>query len=186
MSVFKYFSADLEGTSPECYSDSFNWHIRYLLTVGFFFSLFAVTWLGIKLTSSPRWFRMNQRLKRIIFFFFSACYATLATVCVKSFMQVDGYFVYDTTIPYHGASHVAVMISAGILLVVCLFGMPIGFAVFTRRLLESDRLRDPAVKNSYGNIYARQLFAEHFFRSNALHCTATARILIPAECSAVS
>ena len=34
-------------------------------------------------------------------------------------------------------------------------------------------------------IYARQLFAEHYFRSNALHCTATARILIPAECSAV-
>ena len=33
---------------------------------------------------------------------------------------------------------------------------------------------------------ARQLFAEHYFRSNALHCTATARILIPAECSAVS
>ena len=34
--------------------------------------------------------------------------------------------------------------------------------------------------------HARQLFAEHYFRSNALHCTATARILIPAECSAVS
>ena len=33
---------------------------------------------------------------------------------------------------------------------------------------------------------ARQLFAEHFFRSNALQCTATARVLIPAECSAVS
>ena len=33
---------------------------------------------------------------------------------------------------------------------------------------------------------ARQLFAEHFFRSNALHCTATARMLIPAECSAIS
>ena len=29
-------------------------------------------------------------------------------------------------------------------------------------------------------------FAEHYFRSNALHCTTTARILIPAECSAVS
>ena len=35
-------------------------------------------------------------------------------------------------------------------------------------------------------VCARQLFAEHFFRSNALHCTATARVLIPAECSAVS
>ena len=33
---------------------------------------------------------------------------------------------------------------------------------------------------------ARQTFAEHFFRSNALYCTATARILIPAERSAVS
>ena len=33
---------------------------------------------------------------------------------------------------------------------------------------------------------ARQDFAEHFFGSNALQCTATARILIPAECSAVS
>ena len=33
---------------------------------------------------------------------------------------------------------------------------------------------------------ARQDFAEHYLRSNALHCTATARILIPAECSAVS
>ena len=33
---------------------------------------------------------------------------------------------------------------------------------------------------------ARQDFAEHFFRSNALHCTATARMLIPAECSAIS
>ena len=35
---------------------------------------------------------------------------------------------------------------------------------------------------------ARQLFTEHYlnFRSNALHCTATARVLIPAECSAVS
>ena len=32
---------------------------------------------------------------------------------------------------------------------------------------------------------ARQNFAEHFFGSNALHCTATARMLIPAECSAV-
>ena len=32
---------------------------------------------------------------------------------------------------------------------------------------------------------ARQAFAEHFFRSNALHCTATARSLIPAECSAI-
>ena len=33
---------------------------------------------------------------------------------------------------------------------------------------------------------ARQLFAEHSFRSSALQCTATARILIPAECSAIS
>ena len=32
---------------------------------------------------------------------------------------------------------------------------------------------------------ARQDFAEHFFRSSALHCTATARILIPAQCSAI-
>ena len=36
------------------------------------------------------------------------------------------------------------------------------------------------------DLAARQLFAEHFFRSNALHCTATARMLIHAECSAVS
>ena len=33
---------------------------------------------------------------------------------------------------------------------------------------------------------ARRDSAEHFFRSNVLHYTATARILIPAECSAVS
>ena len=37
-----------------------------------------------------------------------------------------------------------------------------------------------------GRLMARQNFAEHFFGSNALHCTAMARILIPAECSAVS
>ena len=36
------------------------------------------------------------------------------------------------------------------------------------------------------SLTARQHFAEHFFGSSALHCTATARILIPAECSAVS
>ena len=35
-------------------------------------------------------------------------------------------------------------------------------------------------------LLARRDSAEHFFRSNALHCTAMARILIPAECSAVS
>ena len=35
-------------------------------------------------------------------------------------------------------------------------------------------------------IYARQNFAEHFFRSSGTaHCTATARILIPAQCSAM-
>ena len=34
--------------------------------------------------------------------------------------------------------------------------------------------------------FARRDSAEHFFRSNTLHCTATARMLIPAECSAVS
>jgi len=34
--------------------------------------------------------------------------------------------------------------------------------------------------------WSRRDFAEHYFRSNALHCTATARVLIPAECSAVS
>ena len=38
----------------------------------------------------------------------------------------------------------------------------------------------------YAEPPARRDSAEHFFRSNALHCTATARILIPAECSAVS
>ena len=37
-----------------------------------------------------------------------------------------------------------------------------------------------------GVMIARRDSAEHFFRSNALYCTATARILIPAECSAVS
>ena len=42
---------------------------------------------------------------------------------------------------------------AGILLVVCLFGMPIGFARFTRQLLEADRLRDPAIKSAFGNVY---------------------------------
>ena len=42
------------------------------------------------------------------------------------------------------------------------------------------------IKGIVGGHTARQLFAEHYFRSNALHCTATARILIPAECSAVS
>ena len=46
----------------------------------------------------------------------------------------------------------------------------------------------PFVAGSLGvwTLTARQHFAEHFFRSNAPHCTATARILIPAECSAVS
>ena len=38
----------------------------------------------------------------------------------------------------------------------------------------------------YVGLSARQNFAEHVFGSNALHCTATARILIPAECAAVS
>ena len=37
-----------------------------------------------------------------------------------------------------------------------------------------------------GKRLARQDFAEHFFRSNALHCTAMARVLIPAQCSAIS
>ena len=41
--------------------------------------------------------------------------------------------------------------------------------------------RDKATKE-----YARQRFAEHYFRLNVLHCTAMARILISAECSAVS
>ena len=154
MQVFKYFSTDLEGTAPECFTDGFNWHMRYLSTVGMFLTLFVVTWLGIKLTSTPRWFHTNQRLKRIIFFFFSACYATLATVCVKSFQSTDGgLFVYDTEIDFHGANHTAIMISAGILLILCLFGMPIGFAMFARQLLRSDRLRDPAIKNAFGNIY---------------------------------
>ena len=36
-----------------------------------------------------------------------------------------------------------------------------------------------------GTKVARRDFAEHFFRSITLHCTATARVLIPAECSAV-
>ena len=47
----------------------------------------------------------------------------------------------------------------------------------------------------YSHLYESLVFCVHwpveilqntFFRSNALHCTATARILIPAECSAVS
>ena len=65
MQVFKYFSTDLEGTAPECFTDGFNWHMRYLSTVGMFLTLFAVTWLGIKLTSGPRWFRANLRHKRV-------------------------------------------------------------------------------------------------------------------------
>ena len=36
-----------------------------------------------------------------------------------------------------------------------------------------------------GHYIVRQHFAEHCFRLNALRCTATARMLIPAECSAV-
>ena len=53
---------------------------------------------------------------------------------------------------------------------------------------------DPAELSCTDNIFetfgltsiARRDSAEHFFRSNALHCTATALILIPAECSAIS
>ena len=45
---------------------------------------------------------------------------------------------------------------------------------------------DLARRRHRGLYLARRDSAEHFFRSNALHCTATARILIPAECSAVS
>ena len=36
------------------------------------------------------------------------------------------------------------------------------------------------------NFNARQDFAEHFVRSRTLHCTAMARVLISAECSAIS
>ena len=35
-------------------------------------------------------------------------------------------------------------------------------------------------------MHARRDSAEHFFRSNALHCTARTCILIPAQCSAIS
>ena len=153
MTVFKYFSANLESTSPECYAD-FNWHVRYVGNVSFFFALFLLCFAGIKLTAgSARWFNTNQRLKRAVFFFFSAAYASLATICVKSFMQTEGYFTYDPSIDYYGTAHRAVMVSAGIVLALCLFGMPIGFARFTRALLKSDCLRHPAVKNAYGSIY---------------------------------
>ena len=153
MQCFKYFSLNLEGTSPECFADSFNWHLRFGSTVGLFLAVFLLLLAGIKLTAEPRHHRMNQRLKRVIFFFFSACYATLATLCVKSFMEIEGRFVYDTSIDFNSSSHVAVMVTAGILLVLCLFGLPIGFAMFTRHLLKHDRLREPAIKAAYGNIY---------------------------------
>ena len=57
---------------------------------------------------------------------------------------------------------------------------------------EVDRLCDEldgrrrAAEDAGARAAARQHFAEHFFRSNARHCTATACILMPAECSAVS
>ena len=38
----------------------------------------------------------------------------------------------------------------------------------------------------FANDLPVEIVADHFFGSNALQCTATARILIPAECSAVS
>ena len=57
----------------------------------------------------------------------------------------------------------------------------------------ADRARKEALSELFGVsgiptlvFVARRDSAEHFFRSSALHCTATARILIPAECSAVS
>ena len=53
----------------------------------------------------------------------------------------------------------------------------------TKQLVAEGRLE---FINGGWCMHARQTFAEHFFGSSALHCTATARILIPAECSAVS
>ena len=43
----------------------------------------------------------------------------------------------------------------------------------------------PAMAPVFSVHMARRDSAEHFFRSNALHCTATARVLILAECSAI-
>ena len=62
------------------------------------------------------------------------------------------------------------------------------YDLFTKDRRALERARGPLPSPGKNPLWppARQTFAENFFRSNALHCTATARILIPAECSAVS
>lgn len=52
------------------------------------------------------------------------------------------------------------------------------FNMLVALMLKAQTHEDAAVA-------ACQDFAEHYFRLSALHCTATARSLIPAECSAI-
>ena len=67
--------------------------------------------------------------------------------------SVAKVFLYDTQIDFDSGEHLTVMIIAAVLLFIFLVGMPIAIAVFSRRLLSQDRLRDRKTKSAFGGLY---------------------------------
>ena len=69
----------------------------------------------------------------------------------------------------------------------------IGFAALQQEIMPKHGLNDEHHFHESCEHYVElndkepvEIMQNTFFRSNALHCTATARVLIPAQCSAIS
>ena len=140
----------------------------------------------------------NKNAEMCAFFLVYVAYSTLTTLSFQAFQLSDwhfvgvanvtaGTFVYDPATNFYGAAHIAALAAAGLYLLLVSFGFPVFISAKTRGWRRRGKLHDLHTRRMYGSLYnARRDFAEHFFRSNALHCTDTARVFIPAQCSAVS
>ena len=112
--------------------------------------------------------KAQQTSKRLLLFFFTCVYTSLATMCIKTFQSVEGAFFYDSRISFSSTAHRFVMIFAGALLMFVVLGVPISMAYFTRSLLHNDLLRDTKTRESYGAYYDAFTDAHVDFESYSL------------------
>ena len=146
-------------------------------------------------SSEERATALHNKLRRAFLILAHVAYTTLSTLAFKAFQRGpvdergDTLFYYDTEVVWNDKEHWKSMVLAIGVVAVITVGMPLYLRFKTRSLRRKNLLREPSTRRAYGALYDAykpvKILQNTISDRAALHCTATARSLIHAECSAV-
>ena len=167
------FSGNMELAAPECFGLRPSWHDKFYSMVGTWLGFGVTLLLGVRVAMCFRAKKVVIGLKRLLLLTFTVSFTTLCVLCIKTFQYTTSgpdkrLFVYDSTVDMFSIAHVSVQITAAVIGLVVLVGLPCAGAAFARVMFKKNRLHEPATREAWGSPsrFCRTLFQ---IKRTALH-----------------